>query len=226
MTRLEFETNVKSFMDADGSTRWSAATIQSVGGIVSLSEWSGILEQNQYYRFARRSVTTDASGRVALSALDSGSGDSAEYFNRVLVGFTDGNTLWSETDFRYVPMATQTNWQSPYAYAYYLQGEYFQLLPVASGTALTVTVNYTPPTIAQLAGDSSVIPFPRGYEWVLVWQTAATLLLKGGAESQAAADLFALADTTRRQMLGSVARLTTRPTSALLQDARSDWGGG
>ncbi len=225
MTRLEFQNNVLNFMDAESSDRWTPALIQSVGGIVSQTEWSGIMDQNQYYHFSQLSVTTDSDGRVALSDLDSGSGDTAQYFNKLLVGFTDGNTLWVETDFRYVPLATQTNWQNPYEYSYYLSGAYFQILPVASGTALTATLNWLPANIAQLAGDDSVIPFPRGYEWILVWVTAATLLLKGGAESQAASDLFSLADSARKQMLGSIARLTTRPTSALLQDSPQSWGG-
>ncbi len=225
MTRLEFQNNVLSFMDAESSARWTPELILSVAGIVSQNEWSDIVNQNQYYRFAQRSVTTDSQGRVAIADLNSGSGDSAEYFYRVLIGFTDGNTLWTETDFRYIPLATQTNYQNPYVYSFYLAGDYFQIIPVAVGTALTVAVNHTPPTIAQLAGDTSVVPFPNGYEWILVWVTAATLLLKGAAESQAASDLFALADSARKNMLGDIARRTTRPTLALYQDSPSAWAG-
>lgn len=225
MTRLEFQNNVLSFMDAESSNRWSPAIIQSVGGIASQNEWSDIVNQNQYYRFGTRSVTTDSQGRVPISQLSSGSGDTAEYFYRLLSGFTDGNTLWTETDYRYVPLATQTNYQNPYQYSYYLAGDYFQLLPVAVGTTLTAAVNHTPPTIAQLAGDDSVVPFPSGYEWILVWVTAATLLMKGAAESQAASDLFSLAADARRNMLGDIARRTTRPTIALYQDSPSAWAG-
>ncbi len=225
MTRLDFQNNVLSFMDAESSNRWTSAIIQSVGGIVSQNEWSDIVNQNQYYRFGTRSVTTDSQGRVAIADLNSGSDDTTEYFYRVLIGFTDGNTLWTETDFRYVPLATQTNYQNPYAYSYYLAGDYFQILPVAVGTTLTVAVNHTPPTIAQLAGDTSIVPFPSGYEWILVWVTAATLLMKGAAESQAASDLFSLAADARTNMLGDIARRTTRPTLALYQDSARSWGG-
>lgn len=225
MTRLQFQTNVLNFMDAESSTRWSQALILSVGGMVCQNEWSDILNQNQYYRFATRSVTTDSSGRVTIASLTTGTGDSTQNFSRLVGPFTDGNILWTETDFRYVPLGTQTNFQNPYAYQYYLSGDYFQLLPVQSGLALTVAVNHTPPTVADLAGDSSVIVFPTGYEWILVWVTAATLLLKGGAESQAASDLFSLADDARKNMLGNIARLTTRPTFALFQDSPGNWGG-
>lgn len=225
MTRDEFVENVRSFMDAENSARWSDALILSVAGIVSQNEWSDILNQNQYYRFGTRSVTTDASGRVAISDLNSGSGDSAEIFYRILVGFTDGNILWAETDFRNVPLATQTNYMNPYQYLYYLAGDYFQILPVQSGLSLTVAVNHTPPTISDLADGDSTIPFPSGYEWIPVWVTAATLLMKGAAESQGASDLFALADSARKNMLGDIARRTTRPTTALYSDSPAAWRG-
>lgn len=221
----EFKTAVLSYMDADGSTRWTPAEIVAVGGIVCQNEWSDIVNQNRFYRFATRSVTTDSSGRVVISDLNSGSGDNAQYFYRVLAGFTDGNSLWRETDFSSVPMATLQNSQSPSDYLFYLAGDYFQLLPVQAGNVLTVAVNHTPPTIAQLAGDSSTIPFPSGYEYILVWVTAGTLLMKGAAESQAASDLMVLADGARKNMLGDIARRTTRPTSALFQDSPSAWGG-
>lgn len=225
MTVTQFIDNTRSFMDATSSARWPDAFITSVGGIIHANEWSDILNQNAYYRYADRSVTTDSSGRIAISGLDSGSADTAQYFYRVLVGPTDGNILWKETDFSSVPLGTQTNYQNPYEYLFYLAGDYFQLLPVASGTVLTVAVNHTPPTISQLAGGSSVIAFPAGQEFILCWMTAGTLLLKGGAESQAASDLFALADEARKNMLGDIARRTTRPTFAKFGDSAASWAG-
>lgn len=193
--------------------------------MVSQAEWTGILNQNPYYRFANRSVTTDSSGRIAISDLSSGTGDSREYFYRMLVGPTDGNVLWRETDLRSVPLGTQSSAQSPSEYLFYLAGDYFQLLPVASGTALTVAVNHVPPTIAQLAGEDSTVVFPTSYEYVAVWTTAGTLFMKGGAETGAAADLFALASDARRRMLADIGRRTTRPSFALFSDSPAAWGG-
>lgn len=226
MLRSEFVTAVKSYMDAEGSARWPDDLIVAIGGITSQNEWSDIINQNRFYRFATRSVTTDSDGRVAIADLTTGSGDSTEYFYRVLVGFSDGNILWTETDFNYVPMATQTGYQVPNRYQYYLAGDYFQLLPVqASLGPLSCQVNHTPPTVAQLAGDSSVVRFPSGYEYILVWVTAATLLMKGAAESRAASDLMQLADGARKNMLGDIARRSARPTSAVFQDSATSWGG-
>jgi hypothetical protein len=225
MTVQQFIDNVRSFMDAENSTRWSDPFIRSVGGIISQNEWSDIVNQNQYYRFATRSVVTDNQGRIAIADLTSGSGDDTEYFYRVLTGPTDGNIIWRQTDLRYVPLGTQTNYQNPYEYLFYLAGDYFQLLPVQAGLALTVDVNHTPPTISQLADTNSTVPFPSGYEFIPVWATAGTLLMKGAAESQAASDLFTLADGARKNMLGDIARRTVRPTSALFNDSPAAWGG-
>lgn len=224
MTRDEFVANVRQFMDAEGSERWTEPFILSVGGTVCMTEWSEILDTNQYYRVATRSVTTDSQGRVAIADLTSGSGDDTEHFYRLLTGFTDGNILWTQTDLTYVPLGTQTNFQSPYLYLYYLAGDYFQLLPLQSGLALTVQVSHTPPTVAELSSGSSVLDFPRGYEQIVAWVTAGTLLMKGAAESQAASDLFSLADSARANFLGNIGRRTTRPTSPIFQDSPAAWG--
>lgn len=220
----EFITAVQGYMDAEDSNRWPDALIKQVGGMVMATEWSTILDQNRFYRMQPAvAVTTDSDGRIAVNALTTGSADSTKNFYRVLTGFTDGNVLWTETDLNYVPLATQINYTSPYEYRFYLAGDYFQLLPVQNGLQLTVPVSWTPPTIAELAGDTSAIDFPTSFEWILVFVTAGTLLMKGGAESQAASDLFTLADSARKNMLGSIGRRTVRPTYALFPDSSSNW---
>lgn len=220
----EFIDAVLVYMDAEGSNRWTPQTITAIGGIESLNEWSDILDQNRFYKFAQRTVTTDSLGRIAITDLDSGSADTKQYFNRMLAGLTDGSRLYTETDFENVPMATQVSAQQC-APLYYLAGDYFQVLPVQSGLTLSAPVNWLPASISQLAGPTSAIIFPTGYEYILVWVTAATLLMKGASESQAAADLMSLADGARKNMLGSIARRTTRPTFAIFGDNASAWGG-
>lgn len=219
----EFTDAVLGYMDAEGSNRWSPAVIVAAGGIVSTSEWSDIINQNRYYKFAQRTVTTDSQGRIALADLSSGAGDSAQYFYRLLPGLTDGNLLYSETTFANVPLAALQGSQSPFQYQYYYIGDYFQILPVQSGLILYAPVNWTPPSISQLAGPGSTIPFVTGYEQILVWMTAATLLMKGAAESQAASDLMSLSDGARKNMLGDLARRTTMPTFAIYPDTAAAW---
>lgn len=238
MTKTQFVSQVINALDATGidanlaasttTPRWDSTTILVVGSNVMSEEWGNILNQNADYRFNSVSVTTDSSGRIAIADLTTGSGDTKKNFYRVLSGPTDGNVLYRQTDFRNVPLATISNYNSPWDYLYYLSGsDYFQCLPVASGTALTVVVNWTPPVVNDLSAGSVVLDYPTNSEMVLVWRTAAKLLIgKGGDESGAAAALDALADDARVQLLGSIARLTTRPTALGFQDLAMHWGGG
>lgn len=222
----EFITAVLGYMDAEGSTRWSPDLITQIGGMISNNEWSGIINQNRFYRFNQLSVTTDANGAIPISSLTTGSGDTTRYFYRMLTGPTDGNILWTETDFSIVPLATLAGNQSPNQYQYYLAGDVFQLLPVQVGQVMTCFVNWVPPSISQLASPASTIDFVTNYEYLLVWMTAATLLMKGGAESQAASDLMTMSVGARENMLGDIGRRTTRPTFALFPDSSAAWGGG
>lgn len=238
LTRLQFLYAVQNALDSTGTDtittttsttpRFSADAVKAIGGNVFDEEWAGILDQNQVYRFnAITGLTTDSSGRIATSGLTTGSGDTAKNFYRVLSGFSDGNVLYRETDYRNVPLATVTNYNAPWDYLFYLAGsDYFQLLPVASGTTIQTWVSWTPTSIPDLSADASVIDFPAGSEYLLVWQTAAKLLAgKGGSEAGAAQVLFGLADDARKSMLAGVGRLTTRPNFMLFQDTAGSWGG-
>lgn len=234
ITRTQFQEMVQNALDSTGvdavsnatvdSARWNHVTVNAVGGNVCQEEWSGILNQNPYYRFASVSLTTDSNGCVSVANLSTGSGDTKQNLYR-LFALTDGTYLYRQTDFINVPMATTTNYQTPWDYLFYLAGANFQILPVASGTAITAYVNWTPPRVDQLSADSVNIDFPDGAEHILVWQTAAKLLAgKGGAEAAAAAVLTALADDARKNLYGSIARLTTRPTFMGFLDIAANWG--
>ncbi len=234
LTRTQFQEAVQNYLDSTGvdanlnattsTPRWDKTTINAVGGNVFQEEWSNILDANQAYRFAKVSVTTDANGAVAVANLTTGAGDTAQNFYRVLSGFSDGTVLYRETDYRNVPLGTTTNYNSPWDYLYYLAGANFQILPVQASLALTCWVNWTPPRIDQLSGDSVAIDFPDGAEYLLVWQTAARLLLKGGVQTDAAQALSALANEARKNLLARIGRLTTRPNFLMFADRASTWG--
>lgn len=235
MTLTQFYSAVQNYLDATGvdanaaatvsTPRWDSTTIMAVGANVFQEEWANILDTNQTYRFNSVTTTTDANGQVAVSALTTGSADTKKYFYRVLSGPSDGTVLYRQTDFRNVPIATLTNYQAPWDYLYYLAGQNWQMLPIASGLSLTWFVSWTPTNLDALASGASVIDFPAGCEYILVWMTAGKLLLKGGAESAAAQALFALADDSRKNMLGGIGRLTTRPDFMMFADTAGNWGG-
>lgn len=223
-TVSQLVTNTREMMDAANSSRWTDAFITTVLGIVQSREYSGILGANPYYRFATRSVSTDSDGLIPYTDLNGSSGDTAETLYRILA-IADGFTVYRQTEFRSVPLATQTNYDSPYQRLWYDAGANIQILPVSSNLALTITVNYTPPRPDQLSASSVTVDFPDGHEVILWLEAAAMLLEKGGAESEAADRMRTMANLERQQMYQDITRRAARPTYFGYPDLAAEWGG-
>lgn len=216
----------REYMDAVNSGRWSDNLIETVLTAVFESEWSNILNAAPYYRFGKRTVTTDADGKFSLSDLDVNSGDTSERWYRIL-SVTDGNYLYQQTRFQDVPLATTANYLPSHPKLFYIAGNDVQILPVASGVEMTVYVNHKPQAISDLLDNgTSVVEFPQFSHLILVWEAAAQLLLKGGAETSAAVDLKQLARQERESLLDDIRRRTINPTLMAYPDQKSDWASG
>lgn len=225
VTRDNLVDQTREYMDAVGSARWSDSLILTVLNSVYESEWSNILNAAPYYRFAQRTVATDSDGKIPLSSLDLNSGDDSELWYRIL-SLSDGNYLYQQTRFQDVPLATTTNYLPSHPKLYYLAGDELQILPVNSGVSLEVYVNHKPQALSDLSDGSSVVPFPANAHLILVWEAAAQLLLKGGAETSAAVDLKALARQERESVLDDIRRRTINPTRMAYPDLKADWASG
>lgn len=226
VTRDALVTLIREAADAVSSTKWSATEVLALLDSVFDGEWSNILSVNPYYRVANRTVTTDSSGQFAEADLSAGTGNSAQNFYRLLT-LTSGNYIYDQTRFQDVPLATTAGYPVPYMYdrLYYWFGNSIQVLPVAAGTVLTATVNYKPPVPSELAAGTDVVDFPQNSHMILAWMTAARMLSKGGNESQAAADLMALANGERETLLLDLQRRSINPMRMMPMDSASDWAG-
>ena len=224
-TKATYLSRTREWMDATGSDRWSDAFLYALLGFAFREEWKGMLDAAPYYRFAQRSVTTDANGVFPLSDLDSGSGDSEQNLNKILT-VTDGNAVvFRETDFSVVPLGTVgTANNLLWDRRYYLTGNNVQILPASGAQALTVAVNYFPTPIDDLSGDSVEADFPAGYENVVALVAASNALLKGGAEAGATNDLQQLAQQFRQALYADIARRTATPMLLGFSDRAQDWG--
>lgn len=213
----------RELMDATDSARWTDAVITTALGIVSGREWSGILNANPYYRFAQRSVTTASDGTLAYTSLNSGSADSAQTWNRILA-ITDGNlVVYQQRNFMDVPLASTTNQAyAQYDRYWYDAGSNLQIIPTGA-TALTVTVNWTPPRVDQLSATSVTIDFPDGSEAILELEAAAFLLSKGAAENDAAQTMRAMAEQERQNLYSNIIRRQAGPLSMGFPDRASNW---
>lgn len=224
-TRTQMVANVREVMDATSSARWSDTYIKTVLGYVFGNEWSSLLGAQPYYRFQQVTATTDASGQVAISSLNTGSGDTAQTAYRVLA-VTDGNSVvYRETTFQAVPLAATSNYVNPYERLWYRAGSKVQILPVQANVSVVFTTNWTPTPIDQLASDSSTIDFPAGHEVILWLMAGAELLMKGGAEVDAANTLIAQANRNREQLYQDITRMSARPLHLAYPDTGAEWAG-
>lgn len=224
-TKATYLSRMREWMDATASTRWSDNFLYSLLGMTFRNEWSGLLDAAPTYRFGQRSVTTDANGQFTFSGLTSGSGDSAQNINKIITVTDGGQTIWRETDFARVPLATGGTMSAlDFDRTYYLIGDTVQVLPAQAGLGLIVSVNWTPTPIDELSATSVDADFPTGYENLIAVQAAADALAKGGAETGATADLLQLAMTYRQNLYGEIARRTTTPTFLGFSDSAWQWG--
>ena len=224
ITRSELVTLVREYADAVGSQRWSDDLILTVASSVCDDEWSNLLNAASYYTFAQRSSVTDSQGRILLSSLDSGAGDTAQYWYRIM-SVTDATLQYAQMEYLDAPMLSDDvtwSWSRP---AFYVAGDYLHIVPRTPNLSLRVTVNYKPTRLRQLSGGSAIVPFPDGHEMLLAYESAAQVLIKGGAESQAAGVLKAQAQDERASLLDDVRRRTTQPTFMMYPDRRGDWAG-
>ena len=226
-TRAQIRTRTLRRADAVGSPRWdttagSSGEVDQILGLAFDKEWRRILNANRYYRYAKRTPTSNSSGRYVLSDLDSGSGDTVQRLYRIIKVVID-DILYKHSRFDLWPQAEDKGW-SPRVW--WREGDdVFALPKQASKAATGIYVNHIPARIDNLSADTVNITFPDGYEDIGCLEAAALILSKGGAETQASSELKALAEEMRADMLQDIARLSTEPLRFEPEDSAMDWAG-
>lgn len=236
LTRAQLIVETKNAMDSVGSNRWGTDTILRHLDLVFRSGWRSILDENAYYTFAERTVTTDAQGRFALTDLNSGSGDSLETFYRILTDPNGWGGIWGGTSgarLAYgeaepadlsIPATIDAVPDSSLAGRWVRNGNYIQTWPRQS-QQLTVRCNFRPQQISALSADDVVPTWPLDFEMWLPYAAGAFMLNKGGAETEGGAVLQALADDVWASMMHDVGRISTKARSFLMPDSAAEWAG-
>lgn len=223
-TRDELVTEIRSLADAENDTRWTATTVLRHLDVAFDREWARILQADPYYRVQTLTPAVDANGIIAQSALSTGSGDSERRFYRV-IGVTAGKRRYSPSslDENVLTLEADANYEAG-ARIYWWQGTDLVLWPRPGDTA-TVLVNHRPTLPSALSSGTATITFPSPYELILAYEAAASMLAKGGAETQASADLKAFAEGIRDDLLADLSRREIQPMMWRYPDSRADWGG-
>lgn len=204
--RSALRTRALQFADAVGSARWdvTAATgeVDLHMGVVHAREWKKILNVSPFYRAAKRTPTSDATGQYAISGLTI----AGENFYRVLFFAVSGIAL-REVHPKEGIMALTNGYATG---IWYRQGDYLVAPAYPSTAATGIYVNHTPTRADNLASDATVVVFPEDYEDILAYELAAIILSKGGAEVEAGGACKALAQGMRMEMLTDVQRISNK----------------
>lgn len=226
-TRSTARTRVTQRMDAVSSGRWDATAGGEIDNVLTHvvdREWRRLLTQAPGLRLAERTPTSSATtGKYTISDLDSGSNDTKQRLFRI--------QLFSVDDIAYEEVAAKdylgytTDSTVSQQYIFWREGDYISTLPSVVSKAASVWVTHLPQRVDTLAGDSSTITFPEGYEELYILESAAYLLAKGGEETQATAEFRTLADEIRRDMIDDLVRFSSRPLQKRYDDSALDWGG-
>jgi hypothetical protein len=220
--------DTREIMNATGSGQWTDTALRAWDGLAHWQLWGDLLSTNRYLKFQQVTVTQDSNGQFPLSSLTTGTTDSTKYWFRILAIAQPASPgaqvqyFYRQSRFEDFPNP-QPNTSLPYVW--YRIGDNVQILPVAAGISLSVSLNYRPPNPAQLASTSSTIDFPVGYEPLIAWRAAQLALVKGGSETQAAADIKATADRMESLMKEDLGRESRWPIVAEAFDVPGDWGG-
>jgi hypothetical protein len=218
----------REVMNAVGSAQWSDAILKRWVGIAHWKEWADLLNVNNGYNMQQVNVSQDSNGRIPLSDLNDGGGNSEQFWYRVLSVAQPGTSggqvqyFYRQAKYRQFPNP-QPNTSLPYVW--YRFGDQMQVLPVASGQSMTITTNWRPTRADNLLTLVDEISFPNGYEDLIPWRAAVLALTKGGSEVQAAADINAIYTTMHDEMLLDLGRESVWPIVAEAFDLPEDWAG-
>lgn len=226
LTRLQYRQRIVREMDAVQSGRWdqtAGGEVDQKLGVVFDQNWRRILNANSEYTNYKSTPTSDAEGRYAIADLsDLSDPDNAKRMYRVIAVAVD-DVVYSEDKFKANILSTTL---SPTYRIWWKVGQYIQCLPAeANKTATGIWVNYIPTRPENLSADDKAVDFPDGYEQILVWEAAALLLSKGGAETNAAKEMLGMASNLRQDLLQDISRFSTSPIQMSYSDDASIWGG-
>ncbi len=227
MNRLQLRTAALKKADAYGSGRWDATPGGEVDGHISDAFdqlWRQILNANEDYLVAKRTPTSDATGRYQLSELTVAVGDELQRLYRIKGVYIDGRKYEGPVSAKQYAAAEIMD--LGVQFVWYQEGQAIVALPIQANKAATaIMVNYQPQRPDQFEGDDSTVQFPDGHEKVLVYWSAAEILTKGGAETQASLELRAFVQDAHDELLESVGRLSTNPRTLQYSDDPGEWGG-
>ncbi len=225
MTRAEFLTRVRQMSDTlQAFADYPDDMILDLATMVHADEWRGVLDAAPYYRTQEYALTLDAARTFAWSDLSSGAGNTKKRVYRVLTlcnkegqefHYTQPDRLWLLRN-----DATASTRQRLWA----KNGDRVAIFGANAGDPVYALVNWTPTPIGDLASDADAVDWLEDWYPVLIYETAALTLSRGGREMDEATRLIGLGDKLRQRMLASIRREASTPQVLGAADDVYEWG--
>jgi hypothetical protein len=215
LTGTEVIAAVRQLIDDPNALLWSDANLTIHIGMTFDKLWGEILDWNAFYLTTNETITGSPKlvtpGYVDLSAL-------AQRFNRLL-SITRNGTMYDKARQGQVMIENNAAVVAPDS-TYTFLGRQLWLFPLSITQQLEMRYNYLP---AKFANSGSAITFPEGHEGALIWEAAATAMLKG--EREANERLERQAEKFKYAMLASIGRPDNSPIIPFDLQSPTEWGG-
>ena len=239
-TRLQLRNDVLNIADAVNSPRWDVTPgtgeVDRRLGVVHMRLWKRVLNANPFINVAAfalnnnpgaisstlfsGTVAADANGAIPISSLSTGVGDFQQNLYKILmVSFNN--------------MPYQQQWTKDYLLSnlngftfqsWYQEGGFIFIPDSPGQTATGIWVNWLPTAFDQLVVDSSTVSLPSAtFGDAFAHFGAAAILRKGGAETQAAAEIEAYGQQLLDEELQDLARVGSDPIFERYDDSPFDW---
>lgn len=236
INRNDVVTHVRTLADAKNATvDYPPEFVLLVAERVFDREWAGLLDAVPFYRVQKRTYTATsadaATGGIALTALDSGTGATKQRTYKVLQAERNADRLRYRPPEQFDFMAGALEDRG----AFTCSGDTLYVPGLAAGDVITAAVNWRPQLIRSLK-DTDVVDYAEGAYLIPMCETAALMLGKGGRQPGEADTLVAMAEGERQQLyatlgapVGGVRQLVNGGTVVL--DPRdvggelADWSG-
>lgn len=217
--RQEYHDETRRYMDAVRSKRWDDIQVNRMLGLVHWGEWKRLMEKSPGIRTdVLTGVVRDSEGKVALSALTTGTGNATKTFYKVQAVGIGGVVLDEMTPGDIMFPAGQHIIRR----GWWIESDSLYVVP-AGTEAVDVRLQRLPQRMDLLTTGTDPVEWPDGHEMLLVHEAAVLLLPKGGAEFDFAMATMEVAKEERRLLAQEMWRRGFKPVEFKYADDASAW---
>ena len=223
LTKAQYRTQIREFLDDPSAKLWSAANLDILTQMTQDTLWSEFLDIDPYFVSQNDSLTSLTSPGYIDADQAAGVGDLTKRLFRIQ-SITRDQQEYGQVDRRHTVLqgGEVKSVDGSNSFNYLFLGDQIHLFPYDLTTDLEVRYSYYPTLFDGLA-DGTDVEWPEGHELALVLSVAATAMAKGGREDNQQLAVMAHREVAR--LKSKLARKSHGPTTMFMGDTAQGWGG-